>query len=101
MGCRSHDVGILHGVVEQTGSDKTGRVSHVNHKESANLVGNLAHALVVPFAAISRTTTDDELWLVLDGESFHLVVIYTTSFLVEVVAYRTIQNTRSVYGRTV
>ena len=77
---------ILNRVVEQSGSNQSGRVSHIYHKQSTNLIGNLAHALVVPLAAVGRAAADDELRLVLESELLHMVVVYASGFWVEVVA---------------
>ena len=88
MSCRGHDVGILHRVVQQSGSYQSGRVGHVDHEQCTHFVGYLAHALVVPFAAVCRASADDELRFVLDGQLFHLVVVNAAGLAVEVVAYR-------------
>ena len=50
VGCRGDDVGIFERVVEQTGGDKTCGMGHVDHKYCSDLVGDLAHAGIVPFA---------------------------------------------------
>ena len=84
---------VFYWIVEKSGCDKTCGVSHVNHKESSHLVSYFAHALVIPLTAVCRTTTDDELRLVLDGKALHLVIIHATSFLVEVVAYGIVEDT--------
>ena len=90
---RSNDVRILQWVVEQTGCNQTCRVSHINHEESAYLIGNLAHAGVIPLAAVSATTTDNQFWFVLKSQFLHLVVVYTACFLVQVVTDRVVENT--------
>ena len=100
MSGRGYDVSVLHRVVEQAGCDKACRVSHINHKQCANLVGNLAHTLVVPLAAVSRTTTNNKLRLMLNSKSLHMVVVHATCLLVEVVAYGVVENTRCVHSRT-
>ena len=83
---RSNNVSILYRVVKQTSSNQTCGVSHINHQQSTYLVGNLAHALVIPFAAVCRTTADNQFGLVLKSQLLHLVIIHTTCFLVQVVA---------------
>ena len=92
---------ILHGVVEQTCSDKSCRVSHIDHEQSTNLVGNLTHALVVPLTAVCRTTTDNQLGLIFDSQLLHLVVVHTTSLLIQIITYGLVENTRGVDERTV
>jgi len=80
---RGYDVSVLHRVVEQAGCDKACRVSHINHKQCANLVGNLTHALVVPLTAVGRATADDELRLVLFCQAFHFVIVNASRHLVQ------------------
>ena len=46
----SDDMGIFHRVVEETGSDETGWVSHIKHEDCTDFVGNLANAGIVPLA---------------------------------------------------
>ena len=77
---------ILNRIVEQSGSNQSGWVCHIYHQKSTNLIGNLAHTLVVPLAAVSRTTTNNKLRLMLNSKSLHMVVVYTSSLRVEVVA---------------
>ena len=43
---------------------------------------------------------DDELWLVLESELLHLVVVHATCFLVQVIAYRIVEYSRCIYCRT-
>ena len=92
---------ILHGVVEQTCSNESCRVSHIDHEQSTNLVGNLTHALVVPLTTVSRSATDDELRLVLKSQLFHLVVVDASGLAVQVVANGVVENTTCVHMRTV
>ena len=96
VGCRCNDVGILNRVVEQSCGDKTSGMCHVDHKQCSYLVGNLTHTLVIPLTAICRTTTDDKLWLVLDGKSFHLVIIHESRFSVKVVTDGVVENAGGV-----
>ena len=96
VGGRSNDVGILQWVVEQSGCNETGWVSHINHQEGAHLVGNLAHAGVIPLTAVGATATDNQLRLVLQRQLLHLVVIHTARLLVQVVTDRVVEDARSV-----
>ena len=75
MGGAGNDVGILQGVVQQTCSDQAGGVCHVDHEQCAHAVGNLAHALVVPLAAVGAGATDDQLGTLALCDLFHLVVV--------------------------
>ena len=93
MGGGSDDMCIFYRIFEESGGNKSCRVSHVYHKEGANLVGNLTHALVVPFATVGRATADNELRLMFECETFHLVVVHTSGLGVEVVAHWIVENT--------
>ena len=84
---------IFHRVVEKSCSNESCWMSHVYHKKSPYLVGNFTHTLVIPFAAICRATTDDELRLVFECETFHLVIVDTSCFWVEVVAHGVVEDT--------
>ena len=101
VGGGGYDVGILHRIFEQTSSNEASRVSHIDHQDGTYLVGNLAHTGIVPFAAISRTATDDEFWLVLEGEALHLVVIDATGIFAHIVGNRLVEQTRAVDSRAV
>ena len=92
----SYDVSVLNWVFEQTGSDKTCRVRHINHKDSAYFVGNLADASVVPFAAVSRSTSDDEFRLVFASNAFELVVVNATVAFLYVVFQCLVVDTRHI-----
>ena len=92
---------IFNRVIEQTSGNQTGGVGHVDHEQSTHLVGDFAHALVIPLAAVGRATADDELGLVLQGQLLHLVVVNTSSLTVEVVANRIVKNTAGIDARTV
>ena len=93
---RSYDVCIFQWVVEQSCCDKTSRVSHIDHQQGTHLVGNLAHAGIIPLTAIGTAATDNQFRFVFESQLLHLVIVYTTSFLVEVVADRVIENTRCI-----
>ena len=84
---------ILYRVFEKTGSDKSGGVSHIHHKDSPYFVGNLTHAFVVPLTRVSRTTGDKEFGLVLTSELLHLIVVYHTGLAAEVVTHGLIEDT--------
>ena len=91
----------LHGVLQQSGGNQSGGVSHVNHQQGTHLVGNLAHALVVPLAAVGRAAADNQLRLVLHGQLLHLVVVHAARLLVQVVAYGLIEDATGVHQRAV
>ena len=76
-------------------------MSHVNHQQGTDFIGDFAHTGIVPFTAVSTATTDNQLGLVFLGKLLHLVVIYTASLFVQIVAYGLVENTRRVDQRTV
>ena len=101
MGGRSHDVSILNRILEQTGSDQTGRVSHVDQQDGAYFVRDLAHTLVVPLTRISRSTADDQLGFVLQSLALHIVVIHALGLRIELVTDGFEIGTRHIHRRTV
>ena len=88
---RSDDVSIFHRVFEQTGSDETCRVSHINHKYGAHLIGDFAHAGIIPFARVGTCTTNNQFWLGAKGFAFHLVVVDKTGIFFYVI-FHLIEN---------
>ena len=52
MGGGGDDMGIFDRILQQSGGDKSGGVSHVDPKEGADLVSYGAHSLIVPLAGI-------------------------------------------------
>src|ERR1700691_2641404 len=73
--------------------DETGDVRHVENVDRANFVGDLAHAGKVPQARISAGSAHDDLWLFLEGNRFHLVVVDGLSVATDVVERGAIQLT--------
>ena len=96
MRCRGDDMGVFHRVVEQSGSDESGGVSHVDHEQCPYLVGDLAHALIVPLTAVGRATADDQLGFVFQSELLHVVVVHASCFAVERVSDVVVEDTRGV-----
>ena len=101
MGGAGDDVGIFERVVEQSGCDESGRMGHVDHQDGAHLVGDVAHAGIVPFAAIGRAAADDHLRPFAQGGLLHLVVIDASCLLIQVIFACVIENAAGVDGRTV
>ena len=75
-------------------------MSHVNHQQCIYLISNLAHAFIIPLTAVSRTTTDNKLWLVLTCETLHLIIVNTTSLTVQCIANMVIKDTRCIHLTT-
>ena len=91
----------LHWVLEQACGNEAGGVGHIDHEQGAHLVGNLTHTLVVPFTAVGRAAADNQLGLIFDCQLLHLVVVHTTSLLIQIITYGLVENTRGVDERTV
>ena len=91
---------IFQRVVEQTGSDESGGVSHVDHKDGTTSVGNFAHTSVVPFAGVSACAAHDELGLHFHSGTFHVVVVNKAGFSVDVVFNGIEYQTGEVYRAT-
>ena len=95
--CRGgDDVGVLYRVSKETGSDESGRVSHIDHQDSAYAICDLTHALVVPLTRVGRGTTDDELRVGLLGLALHIVVVDTTVLLTYTVGNGVVEDTGGV-----
>ena len=94
-------MGVFDRVLEQTGGNEARGVGHVYPEDSAHLVRDSAHALIIPFTGIGRCTADDELGLAFEGLALHFVVVYPAGFGVETIGYRVIQQAAGVDGRAV
>ena len=94
-------MGIFQRVVEQTGSDESGRVSHVNHEQGAYFVGNATHASVVPFARICAGATHNQFWMYAASCFFHLVVVNKPGVFFHVVFHLVEHQSREVYWAAV
>ena len=74
---------------------------HVDEQDGPYLVGDLAHAFVVPFTAVCRSAADDEFRLVLQSEGLHRIVVDGAGFLPHLVADRLVEDAGHVHGRAV
>ena len=92
---------MLHRVVEKACCDKTCRVSHIYQEDSTDFVSQFAYASVVPFAAVSTCTGDNQFWTFCTCLFFHFFVVHATCFSIYSVADRTEVKTREVYRATV
>ena len=54
--------------------NQTGKVCHINMQICTNHVGDFAHTLKVDLTWDRRTTCDDQLWVMLFGQGFDLVI---------------------------
>ena len=94
-------MGIAQRVVELAGGDESGRVSHIYHKDGAYFVGKTAHAGVVPFAGVGRSSTDEKSRAFAAGNLFHLVIVYIAVVLAYAVVESLEHDTREIDGRAV
>src|SRR5690606_9529138 len=97
---RSHKVSVRHGVGVSTTSNQTGVVGNVDHQQGAVFMSNTSHAFEVDAQGVSRSTTHDQLGLVLFGQALQLVVVQLF-VLVQTVGYEVVQLARCVHGGTV
>lgn len=75
MGGCGDNVGVLERRVHNLGGDQTRDMGHVDHKVAANLVGDLAEALVVHLTAVGRGSGDDDLGPVHEGVLLELLIV--------------------------
>jgi len=85
VGGGGDNVGVGEGRVVDATSDQTGNVSHVDHEVAADLVANLAEALVVDGTAVGRGTGNDDLGSVHESVLLELVVVDDASLEVDTV----------------
>ena len=101
VGGRSNDMSVFHRIVEQPGGNQARRMRHVDHQQRAHFVGDLAHPLVIPLAAVRRRAADNHFRFVFEGETFHRIVIDRSGLFAQLVADRIVKDTRRVDRRTV
>ena len=94
-------MGVFHRILQKAGGDEAGGVGHVYPQDGANFIGNLTHALIVPFAGIGRCAADDEFGFVLEGLALRVVIVHEAGFLVQAIGHRLVQDARCVHGRAV
>ena len=93
-GC--HDMGIFDRVAEQSCGYESGSMGHVHHEDGPDLVGNLAHSCIVPFAGICGSSSYYEFRPRLHGRLFHSVIVYESGLLIETVCHCVVQYSRHV-----
>ena len=96
VGRRGNDVGILHRIGEETGSNETCRVSHIDHKDGTDAISDLAHTLIVPLARVGRGTADDQLRVGLLSLALHIIVVYATILLAHTISYGVVEDTGGI-----
>ena len=92
---------IFYRIVEEPGGNQPGRMRHVDHKDGAHFICNFTHAFVIPFARVCRTAADNHFRTFAQGNFLHLIVVYTAGFLIKIIFAWSIDDTGSIYQRTV
>jgi hypothetical protein len=82
VGGRSDDVCMLEGTGDNTSSDETRNVCHVNDEIGANKVCNLAHAAIVDQTAVCGSSSHKDLWSVHQSILLQFVVVNNASIKV-------------------
>lgn len=87
VGGGGDNISVLKRRGDDTSSDETRNVGHVDNKVSTDLVGNLTHALVVNQAAVSRGTGNKNLGSVENGSLLKHVVVDDASLEINTVRH--------------
>lgn len=85
VGGGSDNIGVLEGRRNDTGGDQSGDMGHINDEVSADLVSDLAHALIVDQAAVGGGTGNQTLGAVELSVGLQGIVINDTSLKVDTV----------------
>lgn len=80
-----HNIGVLEGRGDNASGNQTRDVGHVDNKVGTNLVGDLAHALVVNQTAVGRGTSDQDLGAVQLSVGLEGVIVDDTGLQVDTV----------------
>jgi hypothetical protein len=83
VGSGGDNVGVGEGRGDDACCDETRDVGHVREKVGANVVGNLAHALVLNQPAVCRRAGDNNLGAVEVCQLLHLLVVNEAGLLIE------------------
>ncbi|KAH3660301.1 hypothetical protein OGAPHI_006887 [Ogataea philodendri] len=75
VGGGGDNIGVLEWRWNHACCYQTGDVSHVNNKIGTNLVCDLSHSLVIDQSAVSRSTSNQNLWSVQNGGLFQHIVV--------------------------
>jgi hypothetical protein len=85
VGGRGNNVGVFERRRNDTGSDQSGDVSHIDHQVGADRIGNLAHASIVNQAAVGRGTSDKDLGAVEQSIGGESVIVNDAGLVVDAV----------------
>ena len=98
---RSYHMRPLHRILQQSRSDQSRRMRHIDPQHRPHLVRNLPHAPVIPFARIGRSPADNHFRLVLQRQRLHFVVIDRSRLLVHPVGHRMVEYPGKIDRRPV
>ena len=94
-------MGVLDRILKKTCCDKTGRMSHIDHEDSSDLIGELTDTGIVPVAAICRSTGYNKFWTLCASLFLHLLVVHTSILNLYGVGNRLEVKTGEINGGTV
>src|SRR5690606_17069647 len=97
---RRHKVSVRHGVGIGTTRNQTSVVGNIHHQQGAVFVSDTCHAFKVDAQGVSRSTTHDQLGLVLFSQALQFVIVQLF-VLVQTVGHEVVQLARGVHGGTV
>jgi hypothetical protein len=83
--CRRDNICVLEGAWDDSSSNKTRDVSHVNNEVCTDKIRDLPHASIINQSAVCRCTSNEDLGSVHKGILFKLVIVDDTSFEVNAV----------------
>ena len=92
-------MGVFDRIFQQARRNEARRVRHIDHQDGADLVGNLPHPGIVPFAGIGGSAADDHLWLHFKGDALHLSIVDTTGLRIETIRDRLVQDAGGIDRR--
>ena len=70
-----HHIGIFQRIRMHPAGHQPGKMRHIHHQICPDLIGNLTKALKINLSRISRPSGNNQLWLILARQPFHLFII--------------------------
>ena len=92
VGGGGDNVGVFHRILQEACGNQAGGMGHVDPEEGTYFIGNLAHALIVPFAGVGGGTADDEFRLALQRLALPLIIVDAAGFGIKAVGNRFVQD---------
>ena len=93
---RSDNVAVRHWIRVQTSGHQTSHMRHIHHQLSADAVSNFAQPDKVKKARISASPGNQQLGLVLLGQTLHFIVIDALGFAVDAVMVKVVKLARAI-----